>query len=148
VSRPSDIWSSKLLQAPAAGIHPDGHPSTAFRRPSRVWSSPSPVALFHATDAHGVSLSRVFPFRKPPPDSSSGDSLSTFHLSSASTTSVAPPGLTSCESPLPAMEYCIHRKARDPLELSLPRLRLPPSLVCSSSSHRQLWVLELIRPCP
>jgi hypothetical protein len=42
---------------------PTGHlPSSAFRRPVRVWSSMIPAALFHAADALGVpSPSELFP---------------------------------------------------------------------------------------
>jgi hypothetical protein len=58
------FFAPSALQARRVGVmhrfHPMRLPSSAFLRPSRVSSSTRPVALFHATRAHGVSALQSF----------------------------------------------------------------------------------------
>jgi hypothetical protein len=110
VNRSSNTRRCEHLRCRPPGSNPDKLPSSAFLRPSRGCSSLSFVALFHTTDAHGVFTLQGVPLSQTSPGSSPGDSLSAFHLSSANTVEVAPPGHDSCESPLPPAEYCIRRR--------------------------------------
>jgi hypothetical protein len=76
------FFAPPALQACRVGVlhrfHPIRHPPTAFLRPLRVSSSIRPVALFHATRAHGVPALQSVSLLPTLPGSSPGDTLSAF----------------------------------------------------------------------
>ena len=82
VTTPMGFFAPPALQAFRVGVmhrfHPMRHPPAAFLRPLRVSSSNRPVALFHATRAHGVPALQSFSLLPTLPGSSPGDTLSAF----------------------------------------------------------------------
>lgn len=63
VSRPYSVLESanRYGASAARSVPPERPPSPVFLRPSRVSSSLTPAALFHAAAAHGVLPFRAFP---------------------------------------------------------------------------------------
>jgi len=102
-------------ESPAARFHPDNHPSPVFRRPSRVLSSLTPAALFHAAAAHGVSV------------------LQSFSLRSNSS------GLVTRRSP-PSVSSALPKKpGRTPRGLRSPAIRIPRWSIASLAGPMLSW---------
>jgi len=125
VSRPYSVLESANRDgaSTARSVPPERPPSSVFLRPSRVSSSLTPAALFHAAAAHGVLPFRAFPSAPTLPGSSPGDPLSTFPCSPEGV-QPRPQGLLSARSPCSPREYCILRRTDALMGFLLSRLSL------------------------
>jgi hypothetical protein len=129
-------------------IHPDAFPSPVFRRPSRVSSSSSPAALFHAAAAHGVPPFRASPCRSTPPGSSPGDPLSAF-LRLPKESAAPPGGFVRPSVRHPRRECCIPSQTAALLgfiaSTALRTIGFAPSLD-GASAHGLFFGSVLARP--